>query len=192
MTTVTTMPTPTPLDLQWLQQQLHAALAPGEPVITLPRPTVELITCALATIASAQPPALATRYNIPPADLRPAVLAELQRLAIDGEAPSKGRWDMQRVRSLPSAQHICRLLPEGWPGLVAAAGLRTNPYARRYNSDASDDSSQPPAATSSPAARPPAHLQPEDYGGILQTTGSRVETVTAGAIRITRTYHTIR
>lgn len=177
----------TPMDQQWLQRQVADALSvTTDEDITLPRSTVELIACVLGKAAGAQP-ALASRYHISAEELRPVVLAEMARLANKGEAPSKSRWDVQRLRSLPTAQHVCRMLGIGWLALVREAGLRLSPYARRYvddepgempsNTPASDDEPEPVAI---------------DDSSDWPVVASRTEVITVGNIRITREIHMLR
>lgn len=185
-----TTATPTPLDIQWLRDQINTALASdGQPAdaqpadaISLPRATVQLVACVLA--AGHRPPQ-ANRYKIANHDLRSQVIAELQRLASHGEAPSKTRWNEQRGSHLPTAAHCCRILGAAWPQLITEAGLRLNHYARRA-AGLDDDPAAPPAAEPQPAI-----LQAEDYVP-LPVASSRTEVLTAGNVRITRTYHTIR
>lgn len=177
---------PTPLDHQWLQRQVAGALAETTDAhITLPRPTVELMACVLDQAAGAQP-ALASRYHISAEQLRPAVLAEIARLAVEGEAPSKSRWDAQRLRSLPTAQHVCRVLAVGWPALVRETGLRMSPYARRFSAETGEVSAEPLEA-----AEPDPVLTEDDYSD-WPVTRSRTEVVTVGNLRITREIHMLR
>lgn len=179
--------TPTPLDHQWLQSQVVGALsATTDPHITLPRATVELMACVLDQAAGAQP-ALASRYHINAEQLRPVVIGELQRLASAGEAPSKSRWDVQRLRSLPTAQHVCRVLGIGWPALVREAGLRLSPYARRY---ADDETGEMAAVTASDDEPEPVVV--EDDSSDWPVVNSRTEVVTVGNMRITREFHMLR
>lgn len=188
MTTETTA-TPTPLDVQWLQEQISAALAAAGAAptarIDLPRATVELVACVLHTHA---PPARASRYNWDSAALRPAVLAELRRLANDGEAPSKRRWDAERPPDLPTAQHICRILATRWQTLALAAGLRLNHWARRI---VERDPAGAPAGDMDDADDQPPILQREDYDDLV-TVGERTEIRTVGNIQTTRTYYLLR
>jgi hypothetical protein len=183
------------LDYQWLQRQLAGALAnaaeaPNTP-ITLPRSTVELMTCVLDLGHSAemQPPALASRYHISIDDLRPAVIAEMQRLAAAGDvAPSKSRWDVQRQRTLPTAQHVCRVLAVRWPVLAKEAGLHLSPYARRFADDTGEiDAGEEPASEHEPQQ----HSPTADYDD-WPVVRSRTETVTTGNVRTTREYHMLR
>jgi hypothetical protein len=179
--------TPTPLDIQWLHREVVGALAdtqPGAPV-TLPRSTVELMACVLNLGAVPQQPALASRYQIPAAELRAAVLGEMRRLATEGVAPSKSRWDMQRQRSLPTAQHVCRVLDDRWPNLVQAAGLTLSPYARRF----ADDTGEVTAAVDIADGEPAATEDDTDEWPVVQT---RTEVSVQGNIRITREYHMLR
>lgn len=179
--------TPTPLDHQWLQSQVAGALSEtADESITLPRSTVELMACVLDQAASGQP-ALASRYNISAEELRPAVLTEMARLADNGEAPSKSRWDVQRLRSLPTAQHVCRVLGIGWPALVREAGLRLSPYARRY---ADDETGEAPAAAAE--TEEPNPVVVEDDSSDWPVVRSRTEVVTVGNVRITREIHMLR
>lgn len=178
--------TPTPLDHQWLQRQVSGALSETTAEqITLPRSTVELMACVLDHTAGAQP-ALASRYHITAEQLRSVVLSELQRLAVAGEAPSKSRWDVQRLRSLPTAQHICRVLGIGWPALVRESGLRLSPYARRFADDDIGEVAEEPAAVEEP--------DPviEDDAADWPVLHSRTEIVTVGNVRITREIHMLR
>lgn len=179
--------TPTPMDQQWLQRHVARALSESaDENITLPRSTVELIACVLDQPAVAQP-ALASRYHISAEELRPAVVAEMQRLASAGVAPSKSRWDVQRRRSLPTAQHVCRVLAIGWPALVREAGLRLSPYARRF---AADDTGE--MTTDEPAIDDEPDQVPADDSSDWPVVRSRTEIVTVGNIRITREIHMLR
>ena len=179
--------TPTPLDQQWLQSEVADALSEttGE-FITLPRATVELMACVLDQVAGGAP-ALASRYHISAEELRPAVLAEMARLANHGEAPSKSRWDVQRLRSLPTAQHICRVLSTGWPALVRESGLRLSPYARRYVDDGTGETADL-APTDDDEPEPVASDDSTDWPVVR----SRTEVVQVGNIRITREFHMLR
>lgn len=182
------MTTPTPLDHQWLQSQVAGALsATTDEHITLPRSTVELMACVLDQSAGASP-ALASRYHINAEQLRPVVLGELQRLATAGEAPSKSRWDVQRLRSLPTAQHVCRVLGIGWPALVREAGLRLSPYARRFADDTGEVEPEQPAVDD----EEPEPVPTEDDSSEWPVVASRTETVIVGNIRITRQFHMLR
>lgn len=179
--------TPTPMDHQWLQRQVAGALSDTTDAhITLPRSTVELMACVLDQAAGAQP-ALASRYHINAEQLRPVVLAEIARLAIDGEAPSKSRWDVQRLRSLPTAQHICRVLGMGWPALVRETGLRMSPYARRF----ANETGEVAAEQLEPDDEVEPVLTEDDYSD-WEVVRSRTETVIAGNVRIIREYHMLR
>lgn len=179
--------TPTPMDTQWLQREIADALSEttGEE-ITLSRAAVELMACVLDQAAGAQP-ALASRYHIGAEQLRPAVIAEMHRLATAGEAPSKSRWDVQRLRSLPTAQHVCRVLGIGWPALVREAGLRPSPYARRY----ADDSSEM-AADGRKSDEDPEPVAIEYDSSDWPVVRSHTEVVTLGNIRIIREFHMLR
>lgn len=179
--------TPTPLDTRWLHQQLTSALA-AHPApdahIALPRSTVELMACVLERHTQPDQTSKAGRYHIDAAALRPAVLAELQRLAHDGEAPSKRRFDIQRRRDLPCAQHASYILKTPWMQLISEAGLRHNRWARRFAAADADDL---------PAEQPdePPILDADDYDGytVLHT---RTEVITVGNIKTTRVYHALR
>ena len=184
--------TPTPLDTMWLQQQLGAALAavatePCTPV-PLPRSTVELMVAVLASGTAI--PTLARRYNLNAADLRSQTLAELRRLARHEVAPSKGLWDQQRTRQLPTAQYLCRALGVRWMVLCREAGLQINRYALRYGEGADEFAGD--GAVTGAKARPDPDAGLDDRG--LPTMGTpRVEVdVTPGGVRITREYHTLR
>lgn len=178
-----TTATPTPLDVQWLQQEIQTALTAGTAgTISLPRATVELVACVLDGGLPGRP-ALASRYSISPDDLQPAVLDELRRLARHGEAPSKARWDVLRSSNLPSAAHTCRVLGVNWPQLVVAAGLQLNPHARRFAP--ADTGELPPDEP-----RPPV-LTEDDYD-VLPIAAKRTETRTVGQVRVTSTYYTLR
>lgn len=180
--------TPTPMDQEWLQRHVARALSEStDEHITLPRSIVELIACVLDRPAAGTQPALASRYHIGAEQLRPAVLAEMQRLANAGEAPSKSRWDVQRLRSLPTAQHVCRVLGIGWPALVREAGLRLNPHARRF----ADETGEIPAELPEGDEEPEPVLTEDDYSD-WPVVRSRTETLTVGKVRITREYHTLR
>jgi hypothetical protein len=183
--------TPTPLDIQWLQRAVSVALAdaqPGAP-ITLPRSTVELMACVLNLGAVPQQPALASRYQIPAAELRAAVLGEMRRLATEGVAPSKSRWDMQRQRSLPTAQHVCRVLDDRWPNLVQAAGLTLSPYARRFADGVETGEITLVEQDGDGDGRAAATDDDTDEWPVVQT---RTEVSVQGNIRITREYHMLR
>lgn len=175
----------TPLDRKWLRTQVASALAaaPADPStpVQLPRSTVETLACVLDA-APAATPSLASRYHISIDELRPAVIAEMVRLASSGVAPSKSRWDAQRQRELPTAQHICRVLDCGWPVLALAAGLELSPHARRFATD-----SEP-----APAGDDDAPTADDDDPEQMPVVRVRTEVVERGNQRITRHYHELR
>lgn len=179
------MTTPTPLDTSWLQQQLRTALAAAgaNTAIVLPRAVVEQ---ALNTITSPAPAAampFSKRYTFSNEELYCAVLAELVRLADGDEAPSKGRWDQQRSRLLPSAQHICHKLDVSWKDLVLAAGLVLNRHASYYYKSEEDD------APGEPCKLPDNDPLP-DHG--LAVASARTEVFGAAGTVTTRTYYMLR
>lgn len=173
---------PTGYDYQWLANQLQNALSTDDDQITITRTTGELLASVVAHWLD-QRPTRAARYNIDAASLQPAVAAELNRLASGGEAPSKARWDIHRQRTLPSAQHICRELGQNWTAIATAAGLRPNRYAR--HGDDCDGARQ-----MDPDQAPV--LDEDTYCADWPTIASRTEVITAGNIRTTREYHTLR
>lgn len=172
------MTTPTPLDISWLKQQLETALAKGDSTVVLSRGAVEL---ALYIV---ERPLHQQRYDIDNDVLKCAMLAELRRLAKGNEAPSKGRWDAQRDRALPSAQHCCYRLNRRWVDLVKEAGLELGPHAQRYYNGDDDTPSGTPTNIM--------YDDPFDGADTLAYTARSVATVTVGNQRITRETYSLR
>jgi hypothetical protein len=189
-------PTPTPLDYKWLHQQVTRALqsAGDAPAITLERPAAELMVCVLdiAGDGGRVRPARAARYQFDEEDLHPAVIHELQRLARNGEAPSKARWDQQRQSQLPSAQHCCRILATPWAALCQEAGLTLNRYAQRWAGHSTPASAAPAAGDDEDEGEDAPILTEDDYIRDWPTVAQRNESFIAGGVRVTREYHTLR
>lgn len=152
--------TPTPLDTLWLRRQLVSALAGAPAVpsagIQLRRDMVEMLMAALDRSAAPTPDER-RRYDWTADDLRPAVHTEMQRLQAGGKAPSKGRWDEQRDRRLPTASHCCSVLGVSWSALAIAAGLAP----QRFRADAPDLDDLFPGL---PPAPPESDAPPEPDG----------------------------
>lgn len=63
-------------------------------------------------------------------ELEEKICAELRRLAHDGIAPSRGRYDQQRNRTLPVSARIPMDVGLSWEEIVARAGLQLSKKAR--------------------------------------------------------------
>lgn len=59
------------------------------------------------------------------------ICAELRRLAVDGIAPSKERYDQQRDRRLPSSGRLPLITGMLWQELVEKAGLQLSPISAK-------------------------------------------------------------
>lgn len=175
------IPTPTPLDVIWMRDQLAKELAAtvDDPrsFVPLRRQFVECLLGALMTLPDNQ----VEIKKLDADTLRPAILQELRRLSPTGVACSKARWDQQRRRELPGAQRICRMFNVAWTALAAEAGLTPNPTGRRmeeYN----------------PALDEPAEHQPlpdlDETG--LSALHRRVEIIERGNVRTTTEIYTLR
>ena len=178
------MTTPTPLDISWLKQQLTAALASASDstaasTVVLSRGAVEMALYVVERPAQQQ-----HRYDIDNDVLKCAMLAELRRLAKGTEAPSKGRWDAQRDRALPSAQHCCYRLNRRWVDLVKEAGLELGPHAQRYY----DDEPEPDSGRRTNIM----YDDPFDGADTLAYTAESVATVVVDNQRITRQTFSLR
>lgn len=62
-----------------------------------------------------------------------AVVAALQAMAVDGEIPTVGKWEAERVDDLPSWKVLSRVYGLSWVDLARKAGLR---YVRQGSAEA--------------------------------------------------------
>lgn len=141
----------------------------------------EMIVDAIDQLTGVPATSRGTRYNWNADELRPAFVAELQRLAANGKAPSKARWDNERARTLPTSQHCATILGLRWSALATMAGLtpQRSPSDELRDADVLPD--LPPVATSDTAG-----------ADGLQALRTRTEVHESGGRRITREYHLLR
>lgn len=178
------MTTPTPLDISWLKQQLRTALAGAASDSTSTPVMLSRGAAELALYLIEHPAPQQHRYDIDNDALHCAMLDELRRLAKGNEAPSKGRWDAQRDRALPSAQHCCYRLNRRWVDLVKEAGLELGPHAQRYYDDEPEQDSGRRTNIM--------YDDPFDGADALAYTAESVATVVVGNQRITRQTFSLR
>lgn len=81
-------------------------------------------------------------------DLVALLCADIQRLAVDGIAPSMSRYDQQRDRALPASWRITRATGLYWDEIVELAGLRLSAAVRR--SMIKTPASRPPSSATLP------------------------------------------
>lgn len=124
------------------------------------------------------------------------VIERLQELAIDGEAPSRQRYDAQRG-DLP----ICRTLEKlghSWADLVAAAGLRRTGPGNKPGSGKGFRVVDTPAETEAfirnafATAEPPRPSSWPLFGIPTKTETFRGRLPNGKAVQVTRQYYSLR
>ncbi len=93
----------------------------------------------------------------PDDDLQARCIAELQRLATDGKAPTKETWDDLRNWELPASKSMLERLDMSWSDLITAAGLHRARRAKGFNKN------QVTAAQLAEHVANGAELVPDDY-----------------------------
>ncbi len=174
--------TPTHTDVMLLRNVLVNELAavPADPGVLVPlrREFVEQILHALR-----HPRRTTDHWDAE--TLRPSVLAEMRRLSPSGSGVSKQRWDQQRNDVLPPSQRLCRMLNAAWSELIAEAGLKPNPYSRRYEDDYNPALDEPSA---DPESSP---CELDDHDG-LEVASVRVEVRQTAHVRTVTEIYQLR
>lgn len=128
-------------------------------------------------------------YAWQPEELRAALIAEMQRLSVDGAAPMRLTYDMQRRPDLPTGNYALKLIGGGlrWHDLAIEAGLRPfRKWTKRNETEYAADWQD--AETT---VMPPGPGGEYDFQS-LRAMPSRTETEESGGQRVTRIYMMLR